>query len=522
MKNIKEIEAKRQADQVRLDQAKSAKERNELGQFATPPELALDIARDAWGLLRRRTDKVRFLDPGIGTGSFYAALRQVFPADKVAGAAGVEVDSRFVSTARKLWKDTGLSVKQGDFTKQKPPKEAERFNLVLTNPPYVRHHHLEREEKERLQGEVARMGIKISGLAGLYCYFMLLCDRWMADDGIAAWLVPSEFMDVNYGTALKEYLTRHVTLLKIHRFSPSDVQFADALVTSAIVVFKKAKPNGRRPVKFSYGGSLLKPTVQERVPLAELVGTQKWTNHPAGTGNGKQTDASELTLGDVFTIKRGLATGANQFFILPKERAKKLVPSRFLRPILPSPRYLPDLVIEADDEGYPQIEQPLALIDCDLTEDEVQDRYPEFWSHLEDGKKNEIHSRYLTRGRSPWYSQEKRPAAPFLCTYMGRNREQPFRFIWNKSQATAANVYLLLYPKEPLAAVLEEKPELYPVVFKFLQAISPENFLGEGRVYGGGLFKMEPKELARLSAEPLLKTAGLAGSFARQQQLAFA
>jgi hypothetical protein len=25
-----------------------------------------------------------------------------------------------------------------------------------------------------------RIGIKISGLAGLYCYFMLLCDRWMA------------------------------------------------------------------------------------------------------------------------------------------------------------------------------------------------------------------------------------------------------------------------------------------------------------------------------------------------------
>ena len=55
----------------------------------------------------------------------------------------------------------------------------------------------------------------------------------MADDGLAAWLIPSEFMDVNYGRAIKEYLLNQVTLLRIHRFDPSDVQFNDALVSSA-------------------------------------------------------------------------------------------------------------------------------------------------------------------------------------------------------------------------------------------------------------------------------------------------
>jgi hypothetical protein len=75
--------------------------------------------------------------------------------------------------------------------------------------------------------------------------------------------------------------------------------------------------------------------------------------------------------------------------------------------------------------------------------------------------------------------------------------------IWNKSAATAPNVYLLLYPKAALKRVLEERPGLNRVVFEHLRAIDTGQLLSEGRVYGGGLHKMEPKELARVSAAAL-------------------
>jgi hypothetical protein len=40
-----------------------------------------------------------------------------------------------------------------------------------------------------------------------------------------------------------------------------------------------------------------------------------------------------LTFGDLFTIKRGLATGANDFFILPRKRAREIgIRSKFLKP----------------------------------------------------------------------------------------------------------------------------------------------------------------------------------------------
>jgi len=67
---------------------------------------------------------------------------------------------------------------------------------------------------------------------------------------------------------------------------------------------------------------------------------------------------------------------------------------------------------------------------------------------------------------------------------------------------------LLLFPKGPLQAVLRTDPQLFPAVFQALRKIDTDAFTREGRVYGGGLYKMEPKELGRLAAEPVVEAMG--------------
>src|SRR5579859_2710329 len=289
------IENRRLEQQTRLDELKTAPERNKWGQFATPPELALSIARYANQLMGNGL-RVRFLDPAIGTGSFFSALCEVFPSRNVEAATGIELDPLFAEIASTLWAGRGLEIVTGDFTRQRSP--AARFNLVLTNPPYVRHHHLSVSEKERLKALVAQsLHLEISGLAGLYCYFLLLSHHWMQDQGLALWLIPSEFMDVNYGSTLRRYLTEHVTLLHIHRFCPTDVQFTDALVSSAVVVFRKSPPPPDHQARFSFGGSVEHPQSEALVPLDTLRRGRKWTQFPGPTSI---DNTGELTLGDIF------------------------------------------------------------------------------------------------------------------------------------------------------------------------------------------------------------------------------
>ncbi|MEN9868247.1 MAG: hypothetical protein RL748_3837, partial [Pseudomonadota bacterium] len=249
--------------QGELDAKKTAFARNKMGQFATPTVLAREVL--SFGLsLMSEEEGIRFLDPAIGTGAFYSALREMIGEREVVAALGYEIDPHYGEPSRKLWAGSGLEIVLADFTLAQPPSNG--FNLLICNPPYVRHHHLGSDEKSRLRkASMDSAGLKLSGLAGLYCHFIALSHRWMSEDGVAGWLVPSEFMDVNYGGELKRYLLEDVTLLRIHRFDPSDVQFDDALVSSAVIWFKKTKPLPGHTVSFSYGGTHTSPAISRKI-----------------------------------------------------------------------------------------------------------------------------------------------------------------------------------------------------------------------------------------------------------------
>ena len=488
--------------QSELDSRKTALARNELGQFATPTKLAQDVLAHGLSLMPA-VEAVRFLDPAIGTGSFYSALRAVVGSREIASAKGLEIDPHYGEPAASLWADTPLQYQFGDFTKAKPPEtDNERANLLICNPPYVRHHHIPSAQKPHLQkASEEACGIRVAGLAGLYCYFMALAHPWMSKGGIAGWLIPSEFMDVNYGVAIKKYLSTKVTLLRIHRYDPNDVQFDDALVSSAIVWFRNEPPSADHKVEFTFGGSLESPAVSRFVPLNGLSADAKWTKYPVHTDVVRREGA---TVGDLFKIRRGIATGDNGFFLISPEKADELqIPAEFLRPILPSTRHISSNEILADSLGRPKLDKLLLLLNCRMNEERLRENHPQVWSYFQTGKKGEqpVADRYLCRSRKPWYSQEERAPAPLLCTYMGRSDKdgkKPFRFFLNHSDAIAGNTYLMLYPKPALQTQLAGQPEILRQIWQYLNDLEPSALLSEGRVYGGGLHKMEPKELANV------------------------
>jgi len=506
MDTIETIENERVALQACLDLCKTQEERNRLGQFPTPTFLAEEILHYAVQLMKIEA-KVSFLDPAIGTGSFYSALNKAVSTSQIDRALGFEIDPHYGDPAISLWDEHKISIVLGDFTRAKPIPD---YNIIICNPPYVRHHHIAGEEKVRLrQSVLSSAGIDLSGLAGLYCYFMGISHPWMAPGAIAGWLIPSEFMDVNYGKAIKQYLLNKVTLLHLHRFDPRDVQFADALVSSAVIWIRNESPPTDHQVQFTYGGSLLKPLKSLMVSSEALAAEPKWSRFPNAS---VRMQKEQVRLADFFRISRGIATGDNKFFILTEDQiTQKGLPIEEFCPILPSPRYLPQDLVEDQGDGSPSIEKRLFLLNTRLKEDEIKKTYPKLFDYLESGKAKGVHSRYLCSHRTLWYAQENRPAAPIVCTYLGRSDSKggrPFRFIFNRSRATVANVYLAMYPTLLMEKCIRKDPGLLHRVWAELNSLSPDALLDEGRVYGGGLHKLEPRELANLPADFILQLIG--------------
>ena len=328
-------------------------------------------------------------------------------------------------------------------------------------------------------------------------------------------------MDVNYGSALKEYLLNHVDLIRIHRFDSNEVQFEDALVSSAVVWFRNRRPAAGSCPEFTLGGSLSEPRERRRLARGELRREPKWTRFP---GADAANEVNGVTLRDFFAIKRGIATGANHFFIMDQRQASALsIPPRFLRPVLPSPRYVKGDVVATGRHGAPKVERPLLVLDCHLPLDILERTEPKTANYIRRGASEGVNQGYLASRRDPWYSLETRDPAPFLCTYMGRSSDgrAPFRVILNQSQAIATNVYLMLYPRTPLRRAMTAEPDQRAVLASLHRIVEAE-WETNRRVYGGGLYKIEPRELGRLAADALVDALpGLGSAVSRQTQLEF-
>jgi adenine-specific DNA-methyltransferase len=454
---------------------RSAEQRRQRGATYTPT-LIVD-AMVAWAYAEISTP-ARVVDPGAGSGRFLIAAAGKFPnAELVA----VDVDPLATLMLRANAAVHGfadrLTVYLADYRSVALPTIAGP-TLFIGNPPYVRHHDIGAQWKRWFAATAKRFGFTASTLAGLHIHFFFKTRELAKPGDYGAFITAAEWLDVNYGSALRRMLVDGLGGTAVHVIDPKAQPFADALTTGAITCFRVGNQPGGITMRSVDSLDGLAPLGRGReIARREIAGARKWSTF---VHEQKQAPTGFIELGELFRVHRGQVTGGNSVWI--DNDAARDVPKRYKPFTVTGARELLAAGAElTSTKGLHRvIDLPAELDALDPDERKAVQRF------LSWARRHGAHESYIATHRRAWWSVGLRAPAPILCTYMARRAPA---FVRNLVKARHINIAHGLYPREPLSdAVLT-------AVLTYLRRHI--NTAG-GRTYAGGLVKFEPKELERI------------------------
>ncbi|MFO1227042.1 Eco57I restriction-modification methylase domain-containing protein [Roseateles sp.] len=453
---------------------RSAAVRRTSGAVYTPPSIVKSML--TW--LSTQGQPARVVDPGAGSGRFLLAAGVHFPKAQL---IAVEMDPLAALMLRANLHARGWAgraqVMVKDYREVKLPRIAGTTAFV-GNPPYVRHHGIAADWKAWYASKFAEFGIKASALAGLHLHFFLQT-RLLAKPGdLGAFVTSAEWLDVNYGAALRRLLVEELGGVALHVLEPTVEAFPGTATTGAITCFRMGETDSPIRVR-SVGGLAVLNGLSGGTGVArdELLATSRWSSviRPSASAS-----AGSIELGELFRVHRGQVTGANSIWIDDGHAVG--LPDQVK---LPAVTRATDLIqagahLRTADVLRRVIDLPADLDDFTAEE---KGRIAAFlaWAKLQGADQG-----YVARHRRAWWSVGLKKPAPILCTYMAR---RPPQFTLNICGARHINIAHGLYPREPLSA--QAMSQLVAWLNKNVNTAG-------GRSYAGGLTKFEPKEIERL------------------------
>jgi adenine-specific DNA methylase len=489
-----EVAATALTPEQELEHARDRKRRYELGQFFTPEPLARFMA-DAINAANPET----VLDPGVGGG---VLLRAVGPQVR---RYGCDVDPIAVglAAASLATQDGETEIAVGDFLRaDRWPLSVNRFDAVIANPPYIRHHRLSPEHKLLARRYSDLYGVEVSSLSGSYAYFLLEAVSRLRDGGRLVFITPTEFLDVRYGAAIKAVLQATCEIDEIVVLEMDDLAFDGVLTTSAITIATKAAQPSRRIRlrEATFDGQRL--TLARHVDLARDAARPEIAWTPLLPSRAERIAPLLVgrtgVLGDSARVRRGIATGDNSFFCLSQADVDRWhLPADVLVPVVVGAKDLPGPRETLTREHWRERLAAGArgwLFWCHLPFDEIENESVR--AYIAHGEVRGIPERFNCRTRKPWYGVERVPPADFFVTYMSRERA---RFVRNEAGARCMTSLLNIWAKPDV-----DGDELAAVLADGANAQILREF---GRTYGGGLGKIEPRDLLRLPVRPLAPDA---------------
>ena len=232
----------------------------QLGQVFTPPTVVnfmLDLCRN----------KGRALEPSAGDGAFFQLLQERQP-----DCVGIEIDAEVAQA--------GIEIR--DFFDY---PISEQFDTIIGNPPYVRFQDVAVDTKNRLKSDL------FDARSNLFLFFIEKCVHHLKPGGELIFIVPREFIKLTAAKKLNAWLFAQGSITDFFETGDTRV-FDEHTPNCAIFRFEK----GRMDRQMTDGRRFV-----------EVDGQLMFLR-----------DDYSVRFADLFTVKVGAVSGADQIFTHPK------------------------------------------------------------------------------------------------------------------------------------------------------------------------------------------------------------
>lgn len=392
-----------------------------------------------------------------------------------------------------------------NYLEEPLPCEAD---AIICNPPYTRHHQIPPASKDALQAFLkSSLRIDASRQGTLAFFFLLKLIAEMREGARAAVIVPMEVLDARYGLVAKRVLAQQTTVSAVIHFSPRMNAFHKVDVGAAILLFTKGyqRENTVRhltldalPTTDELLASLSADTGRQ-LPFGSLVvqsqdnllDTPKWLTvaTPKTTPPEWQASGLVVPLKTLAKVMRGIATGANDFFVLSTEQVQTHALEPYVVRTLQRNREAQEIIL--DEAAWQSLAVEGKHVWLLYLNGEEISYHPQLLAYLASGEAAGYQRRSLVQTRRKWYMMEQRAVPPIFFTILTRGNP---RFILNRAGVRPLNMFSLIYPNQHVmrAGATEILWALLNSNFSLLRLHSVS------RTYGGNTLKVEPRELGNL------------------------
>lgn len=452
----------------------------ETGSFYTPYELVEFMVKY---LKKEKQDFSSVLEPSVGDGRFLSALLSIS-----GEVRAIELFDEKVNDIRARFQSAKLEVLRQDFLEYAMQADT-KYSLIIGNPPYINPKVMKKGEIELAKALCEKEGLQRSIMQNMWLAFVVGSIRLLDQSGSVFFVLPLEFLQVQYAEKLRVHLEKKFNTIHIISFHKRIFPQIDQEVCLVYLANKRKSipyilyeiyqdAESRKPI-FSN-------KIQKNKPL------KKWSNAILLDEEIlllKKMTKKYKKIEEVGVSAPGIVTGGNKYFILTEKQAKQYNCMRYTLPILQKSSHIGENTIIIDQSTIDTLEKkqrPMCLLNLSkVKEEQLPEDLIKYLNQIKEEKVGNVKliERYKCKNRIPWYG------VPIVnkgdVIFFKRYHLVPRIYINRANIHTTDAGYHIR---------LNEGWDKDSLVFCFYNSLTLAQCEFQGRYYGGGVSELIPSE----------------------------